>query len=574
MADFTPFARYRLLQRLASGGMGELFVALTPDDQLCVVKRMLAQHLDKPDFVRMFLAEARLLQWLRHPNIVEVLEVGEEDGQPFFAMELVRGRSLRTLIDELEATGKALPARHVVDIGLQLLHALDHAHRAADANGREMAIVHRDINPHNVLVSWDGRVKLIDFGIAKSDVSGFNTAVGTIKGKFAYMSPEQSAADPLDARSDLFSAAIVLYEALTLDNPFARSNVVLALEAIQLHPVPPPSSVRSDVAPMDDVLLRALEKNPDLRFPHAGAFAEALAARHDRLPEAPGPLPALLRVVFDREIRAEERRFAELGAEDLREDPPTDPGSAAVHRRAHLPTQPGLARPERPLVASSAFAVGAALSAPGPAPAESAPTPPASGFAPSAQAGALAPSATGRASSGPRALSANSTARAPTSSPVGRRERRPWLGYATLLIATTLLSFGLTRAFMKPTVAAVNGPLGTLRLESEPPIWLQAGGPNWVRTPAVLRIHASKGRLEIVVPRAGRTPLRAVADYRVEDGRIDLVSSEGLRLTEVDDGTDPSVARRFRLRVGDGAPFDGTLEWRPSSSMELGALPD
>ena len=116
--------------------MGELYVAVGPDEAPCVIKRMLAQHLNQPDYVRMFLAEARLLQRLRHPNIVDVHEVGEVDGQPFFVMELVEGRSLRRLLDALSRAGKSLPVRHVVDIGLQLLQALEYAHRATDEGGR------------------------------------------------------------------------------------------------------------------------------------------------------------------------------------------------------------------------------------------------------------------------------------------------------------------------------------------------------------------------------------------------------------------------------------------------------
>jgi len=554
----TPFGRYRLVQRLASGGMGELFVALDPGDRLCVLKRMLAQHLDKPDFVQMFLAEARLLQRLRHPHIVDVFEVGEVAGQPFFSMEWVRGRSLRDLVDELARSGKALPTRHVVEVGLQLLRGLHHAHQARDDDGRPMGIVHRDINPHNVLIGWDGQVKLIDFGIAKSDVSGFHTAVGTIKGKFSYMSPEQSAADPIDARSDLFSVGIVLYEALTLENPFARPNVVLALEAIQLHPVSPPSSIRADAAPLDDVLTRALEKNPDLRFAEAASFAEMLAARAPLLHEAPGPLPALMRVVFEADIRAEVRRIDELSVDG--DDEPTDPGRSASPARGGSPRRGTLGAPELRQPPGSAQPVN------GPTDVQ-----PARGV--DGSAGAPRPRA-GSAAGPPEAVPDATGASRPTSpdEPVRARRpfrvrahlsSRPWLGYVALLLLTTLSSFGLTRAVMQPAPAAPAAPaarmLGTLVVRSEPPAWSRLDGPNWLQTPMRIRVFERRGQIRLATDDGVRGAIR----YRVDGRRLELDGSGQVVDFEEDLGGIPG---RYRFRLGPADARDTgasvRLEWR------------
>ncbi len=318
MAESIQFGTYQLRKRIAVGGMGELFLATDAEGQPCVIKRILHQHLGNPEYLRMFVDEASLVQRLRHPNIVRIVDLSDVDGQPFIAMEHVRGPTLRSTLDRVRAGGRQLPIRHVVEIGIQLLDALDHAHNAVDEDGRALGVVHRDINPDNVIIGYDGDAKLIDFGIAKSGVNRVQTAVGTIKGKFAYMSPEQSAADPVDARSDLFSAGIVLYEAATLSNPFARSNVVLALEAIQTKPVAPPSSLRRDAAPLDAPLGRALEKDPGHRHSTAAEFRDGLTALLSQLPSAP-PLGRTIQALHRDEF------IAESATLNLPPSPPSGP---------------------------------------------------------------------------------------------------------------------------------------------------------------------------------------------------------------------------------------------------------
>src|SRR5262249_4302594 len=159
-----------------------------------------------------------------------------------------------------------LPLPYVVDLAIKLCDGLGYAHEARDIRGRPMNIIHRDINPHNVLVSYSGDLKIIDFGIAKSEMTSVHTATGTMKGKFVYMSAGKSAADPIDQRSEICSLGIVLYEMTTGENPFVRQNVVLSLEAIQRHAVPPPSTKRPDAKPLDAILERALAKKAEDRY--------------------------------------------------------------------------------------------------------------------------------------------------------------------------------------------------------------------------------------------------------------------------------------------------------------------
>lgn len=204
VADRATFGKYVLLRKLATGGMGEVFLAkqVGPSgfEKLLVIKRILAQHHDKHEYLNMFLSEARLVAYLTHSNIIQIHEMGQIDGDYFIAMEYVRGKSLRDIIDTMRTTGRQMPLPYVIDLAIKLCDGLGYSHEARDIRARPMNIIHRDINPHNVLISYGGDLKIIDFGIAKSEMTSVHTATGTIKGKFVYMSPEQSAADPIDRR--------------------------------------------------------------------------------------------------------------------------------------------------------------------------------------------------------------------------------------------------------------------------------------------------------------------------------------------------------------------------------------
>lgn len=313
----STFGKYVLLRKLASGGMGEIFLAKQRGpsgfEKLLVIKRILSHHLDKKDYLDMFFSEAKLVARLNHHNIIQIHEMGEIDGDYYIAMEYVRGKSLRDIIDELRAEGRQLPLAHSIDLAIKLCEGLGYAHQARDIRGHPMNIVHRDINPHNILISYTGDLKLIDFGIAKSEMTSVHTATGTIKGKFVYMSPEQSAADPIDRRSDIFSLGIVLYEMICLENPFVRQNVVLSLEAIQRQEVPLPSSKRSDAGVLNDILQRALHKRPEERYQTAIEMRDDLRnlIRQGRVRAAGEDMNSFLHRLFAADIDEEDRLLAE-----------------------------------------------------------------------------------------------------------------------------------------------------------------------------------------------------------------------------------------------------------------------
>ena len=313
----ATFGKYVLLRKLATGGMGEVFLAkqVGPSgfEKLLVIKRILAHHHDKHEYLNMFLSEARLVAYLTHSNIIQIHEMGQIDGDYFIAMEYVRGKSLRDIIDSLRAQNVQLPLSYAVDLAIKLCDGLGYSHSARDIRGRPMNIIHRDINPHNVLISYNGDLKLIDFGIAKSEMTSVHTATGTIKGKFVYMSPEQSAADPIDQRSDIFSLGIVLYEMVVLENPFVRQNVVLSLEAIQRHPVAAPETKRPDAGPLARVLERALQKSPEDRYQSCEEMRDDLRnlLRTGQVTPPEKDLSVFLSELFSEDIEEEDRLLAE-----------------------------------------------------------------------------------------------------------------------------------------------------------------------------------------------------------------------------------------------------------------------
>jgi serine/threonine-protein kinase len=305
------FGRYVLLRRLAYGGMGEIFLArqggvgsLAPVAKLVVIKRILSHMKRDEKHRRMFLDEARLQALLTNPHIVAIHDMGEENGHVYLAMEHVHGPSWRALVDRCRRTGEEIPLAHVATMVAQAARGLAYAHNLVDATGAPLKIVHRDINPHNLLVNYEGDVKLIDFGIAKSELADGQTETGTIKGKFTYMSPEQSAALPLDHRSDVFALGICLYELLTLTNPFRKSNAVLSLESIQRDTPPPLERRRRDAEVFQPIIDKCLAKHREARFDDCGEIVRALDAlvTLNLVTPANKPLSTWLRELFADEI--------------------------------------------------------------------------------------------------------------------------------------------------------------------------------------------------------------------------------------------------------------------------------
>jgi serine/threonine-protein kinase len=243
------------------------------------IKCLHPQYARSPDFVAMFLDEARLAARIRHPNVVSTLDVVARDGELFVVMEYVSGESLSRLLKAAAKEGRRVPPAIVACIVGQALLGLHAAHEATDDRGEPLHVVHRDVSPQNILVGTDGVTRVLDFGIAKASSRIQSTDDGTLKGKVAYMSPEQLCQQPIDRRTDVFAAAVVLWEALTGKRLFAADSVGGSIQKI-LHSTPDPPSVHApDLPPaLDHVVLQGLENDPEKRFATARDMAEALAA--------------------------------------------------------------------------------------------------------------------------------------------------------------------------------------------------------------------------------------------------------------------------------------------------------
>jgi serine/threonine protein kinase len=299
--------RYRLLKKIASGGMGEIFLAATDGPEgfqkAVILKRILSSVATDEAYVRLFLDEARLVAKLSHRNIAQIHELGQDDEGYYVVMEFVKGPSVRRLLATMASRGQRVPAALAVDIAAQVADALAYAYSATNDDGLALKIVHRDVTPENILVSVSGDVKLIDFGVAKSTTQRHSTEVGAIKGKMAYMSPEQSEGKPLDGRSDIFSLGIVLAEMLSGSNPFDRGHDIMrTVMAIQKSEPRLPSADDPSLAPIDDVLGRMLRKNPEDRIPDANHLFDELNALRHRLASPPRRLGPFVEEYFGDEI--------------------------------------------------------------------------------------------------------------------------------------------------------------------------------------------------------------------------------------------------------------------------------
>jgi eukaryotic-like serine/threonine-protein kinase len=334
----TYFGKYFLMKKLAAGGMGEVFLAKQQGpagfQKMLVVKKILSHLTESKEFVEAFLGEARLAAQMNHRNIVQVFELGQQSGAYFIAMEYVQGKSLRDLIDTAMRRKEKIPAELCRSLAEQICDGASYAHNLTDMAGRSLNLVHRDLNPQNVLISYGGDVKIIDFGIAKSELSTVKTEAGMIKGKFVYMSPEQSLAKKLDKRSDIFAIGISLYEMLTGINPFQKNNIVLTLEAIQRYEPPPPSEYDPGYAPFDPIISNALAKDRDRRYSDAGEMQDDL--RRVVLPRPPERLGQFISRLFRAQLEEEQKllfdsdRARLTGAGPRRTPPRATPESAAT----------------------------------------------------------------------------------------------------------------------------------------------------------------------------------------------------------------------------------------------------
>lgn len=318
------FGRYCLLERLNAGGMAEIFRARpffpAEPHRYLVMKRILPHLADDTDFITMFVDEARITTQLSHPNICQLYELGLLDGTYYIVMEYIAGRDILALINWYRRRRSFLPPSQVAFIVAEICAGLDYAHAKKDSRGAPLGVVHRDISPQNVLLGYDGSVKVIDFGIARASVRRQRTEVGVLKGKFGYMSPEQVRGDDIDQRSDVFATGILLWEMLTARRLFYSKNEYEIIERVRGMDVPAPSSINPQIPPeLDYIVARALERDLDLRYQSAGEMEADLREWLGtiRPPYSRRALAAWMQSTYAEEI-ARERVLDELFAPFIR----------------------------------------------------------------------------------------------------------------------------------------------------------------------------------------------------------------------------------------------------------------
>src|ERR1019366_5238684 len=247
------FGRYEVFQRISMGGMAEVFRAIhTPSGTMVALKRILPEVSEDEEFIKMFEDEARIASQLEHPYIARCLDFGHVDNEWYIAFEFVSGKDLRALFDRCSKNGEAPPLWFLCYVFGRIAEGLAYAHARKDASGAPVSIVHRDVSPQNIVVSYDGDVKLIDFGIAKAAGKLSRTQVGSIKGKFGYMSPEQVRGLEVDLRADIFAMGICLWELITLQRLFNAENELLVIEKVRSLRVEPPSRYNPRCPPQPD----------------------------------------------------------------------------------------------------------------------------------------------------------------------------------------------------------------------------------------------------------------------------------------------------------------------------------
>jgi len=313
----TTFGKYFLTRRIAIGGMAEVFAAKLYGadgfEKDLVIKLILPQYAKDPEFVQSFVAEAKIAVGLSHANIVAIYELGRVEGTYFIAMEFVDGLDAFALLEAARRHGLAVPVGCAARVVEDVAHGLDYAHRRRGPDGQPLGLVHRDLNPRNVLVSEDGEVKILDFGIAKTAPGVTDmpkTRAGVVKGTTGYMSPEQATGQEIDARTDVYQAGLLLHELLTSEALFWRPDEQQTRTRMQEHVIIAPSVRRPEVPKaLDQVVLTALARAPEDRYPTAAAFADALGQARAQCqgPSDNATLGELVGELRKREAQAVER---------------------------------------------------------------------------------------------------------------------------------------------------------------------------------------------------------------------------------------------------------------------------
>jgi serine/threonine-protein kinase len=322
--DHAQLGKYRVIARLGAGGMAEVLLGRLEGpagfSKPVAIKRMRPELTRTREFVELFLEEARIAALLGHPNVCQVHELGADDGQYYMVLEYLEGVPLSSILAQQLSEASNFDLGFLAGLIVQAAEGIQHAHDATDERGDPLNIIHRDVSPPNLFVTTDGVVKVLDFGISKSRASVVRTLTGQIRGKFAYMSPEQLRGERLDRRSDVFSLGIVLAELVTGRRLFRRTNRIEVFKAIVREPIP---SVRELRPELPDLLVevtdRALARDRDERFDTTRAFATALATAVAGL-GGPATAPAIGVIVarrFARELAARRELLSHPPGADL-----------------------------------------------------------------------------------------------------------------------------------------------------------------------------------------------------------------------------------------------------------------
>lgn len=359
LAGPVRYGRYILLDRLGVGGMAEVYRALAigPEQfqRQVVVKRILPHLSQNEAFVKMFIVEATLCGRLSHPNIVHVHDFGRQDDQYFIAMEYVHGATVSATLRKLAQAGRRMPPTIAAEIARQTCLGLGYGHALVGEDGKPLGIIHRDITPANVMVSYTGVVKVLDFGIARAagEAKAVITDAGQVKGKSSYLAPEQLKGGPIDGRVDIFAAGIVLHEMLTGRRLFKADSPLQTMQLIQSMEIPPPSKSHAAVpARLDEIVARALERDPDKRYAHAGDMAEELEALLLEQHYGSQEVKKFICTVFEGELAPrplpsrDEIEVLMGGSEPV--PVTTELSAPGLESRAHVLTQPGPETSARP----------------------------------------------------------------------------------------------------------------------------------------------------------------------------------------------------------------------------------
>jgi serine/threonine protein kinase len=312
----VPFGSYYLLERLAVGGMAEVYLAksfvVTGVERLVALKRILPSIAEDDEFIAMFIDEAKIAGQLNHANVAQIFDLGKINSSYFIAMEYVSGHDLRALWERTRDSSEGLPIGLACYVTQKICDGLDYAHRRRDNRGRPLNIIHRDVSPQNILMSYDGDVKVIDFGIAKAANRMVRTQTGILKGKFAYMAPEQARGEPTDHRADIFAIGVILYELLTGERAFKAESDFALLEKVRKVDLVPPRKLKPHIPKdLERIVYKAMEREAGDRYAHASVMAGEL----DRFMQNHGitynreETSAYIRRTFREEFDEEKRRL-------------------------------------------------------------------------------------------------------------------------------------------------------------------------------------------------------------------------------------------------------------------------